>query len=128
MLTAYDTYHSAKEAIFTAETFEQIHQASRDTVENYLENRCIWDELNYYKQHGTILGNHTIFAYMQRMDAIRHMKVGDLVTMKIRVENNLVKNRAMVRRQPGHIRTAQRLERIRSMEQELVEVNRLLYL
>jgi hypothetical protein len=128
MLTAHDAYLLSHEALFVATTFEQIEQASRDTVENYLVNRVIWDELNYYKQHGAVLGHHPIFAWMQRMDAIRHMKVGDLVTLKIRIENNIVKNRAKVRKQPGHIFTADRLERIRKMEQELIEVNRLLNL
>ena len=128
MLTAYDAYKTAHESLFAVKTFEDIHKASRDTVENYLENRLIWDELNYYKQHGAVLGKHPIFAWMQRMDAIRHMKIGDLVTLKIRLENNMIKNRAKVRKEPGHKSTLDRLERIRKMEQELIEVNRLLNL
>jgi hypothetical protein len=128
MLTAHDAYKLSHEALFSVNTFEQIHQASRDTVENYLENRRIWDELNHYKTNGTILGKHPIFDWMKRQDAIRHMKVGDLVTMKIRIENNLVRNRASVRRQPGHPATADRQERIHKMELELSEVNRLLNL
>jgi hypothetical protein len=128
MLTAYDTYKLSHEALFVASTFEQIEKASRDTVENYLENRAIWDELNYYKQHGAVLGNHPIFAWMKRVDVIRHMNVGDLVTLKIRIENNLIRNRSAVRKQPGHKSTSDRLERIRKMEQELIEVNRLLNL
>jgi hypothetical protein len=128
MLTAYDAYRFARESIFVAETFEQISQSSRDAVENYLENRRIWDELNYYKEHGAVLGNHPIFAWMKRVDAIRGMKVNDLVTLKIRIENNLVKNRATMRRQPGHKNTADRHDRIKKMELELVEVNRLLHL
>jgi hypothetical protein len=128
MLTAYDAYKLAHESLFTSKTFEQIHQASRDTVENYLENRSIWLELNYYKENGSILGKHPIFDWMRRLDAIRHLKVGDLVTLKIRIENNLVRNRAAVRRQPGHPATADRKERIQKMEKELSEVNRLLNL
>lgn len=128
MLTAYDAYKRSHNLLFEAKTFEQIHEASFDTVENYLENRRIWDELNYYKEKGSILGKHPIFAWMQRQDAIRHLKVGDLVTLKIRLENNLVRNRASVRRQPKHPATADRHERIRKMELELSEVNRLLNL
>ena len=128
MLTAYDAYKLAHESLFKAETSDQIHQASRDTVENYLENRLIWDELNYYKEKGSILGKHPIFSWMQRMDAIRHLKVGDLVNLKIRIENNLVRNRAKLRREPGSPSTADRQERISKMEQELSEVNRLLNL
>jgi len=128
MLTAYDAYKLAHESLFTAKTFEQIHQASRDTVENYLENRSIWLELNYYKVNGVILGLHPIFDWLKRQDTIRHLKIGDLVTLKIRIENNLVRNRASVRRHPGHPATADRQTRIKKMELELSEVNRLLYL
>lgn len=128
MLTAHDAYKLAHDSLFSVKTFEQILQASHDTVENYLENRRIWDELNYYKEKGAILGKHQIFDWMQRLDAIRHLKVGDLVTLKIRIENNLVRNRAAVRRQPGHPATANRKERIQKMEKELSEVNRLLNL
>ena len=128
MLTAYDAYKTAHESLFAVKTFEDIHKASRDTVENYLENRLIWDELNYYKQHGAVLGKHPIFAWMQRLDVIRRMPTGNLVKLKIRIENNLVRNRAAVRRKPNHKSTADRLARIARMEQELIEVNRLLYL
>ncbi len=128
MLTAYDAYKLAHESLFKAVTYEQIFQASRDTVENYLENRLIWDELNYYKEKGIILGKHPIFHWMGRLDAIRRLKVGDLVNLKIRLENNLVRNRAAIRRQPGHAATFDRQERIRKMEQELSEVNRMLNL
>ncbi len=128
MLTAYDAYKDAHNSLFDATTFEQIHQASRDTVENYLENRRIWDELNYYKLNGSLLAKHPIFDWMKRLDEIRQMKTGQLVTLKIRIENNLVRNRATVRREPKHLLTSIRLGRIAKMEQELTEVNRLLHL
>jgi hypothetical protein len=128
MLTAYDAYKLAHDSLFKAETFEQIHKASRDTVENYLENHLIWDELNYYKEKGAILGKHPIFHWMERLDAIRRLKVGDLVNLKRRLENNLVKNRVQLRREPGSTSTADRQERIHKMEQELIEVNRMLNL
>lgn len=128
MLTAYDAYKLAHQSLFSASTIEQILDLSRDTVENYLENRCIWDELNYYKEKGVLLGKHPIFEWLKRLDEIRRMKVGVLVILKIRIENNLVRNRASVRREPNHPSTADRQERIRKMELELSEVNRLLNL
>ena len=128
MLTAYDAYKDAHNSLFDATTFEQIHQYSRDTVENYLENRRIWDELNYYKLNGALLAKHPIFDWMKRLDEIRQMPTGGLVNLKIRIENNLVRNRATVRRKPGHLLTSIRLGRIAKMEQELTEVNRLLHL
>ena len=54
------------------------------------------------------------------------MKIGDLVNLKIRLENNLVRNRKKVRTEKNHPQTASRIERIKEMEKELSEVNRLL--
>ena len=126
MLTAHDAYKHAHESLFTAKTFEAIHYHSREAVENYLENRRIWDELNYYKLNGTLLAKHPIFDWMKRLDEIRQMATGQLVNLKIRIENNLVRNRATVRRDPKHLLTSVRLGRIAKMEQELTEVDRLL--
>ena len=126
MLTAYDQYKQGHALLFSAKTHPEIYQASKDTVENYLENRLIWNELNHYKEKGSILGKHPIFAWLRRLDEIRGMKIGDLVNMKIRLENNLVKNKANVRRHPDHAQTLKRNERIKEMNKELSEVNRLL--
>ena len=128
MLTAYDNYKLSHSCLFTAGTQVEIHQASRDTVECYLENRLIWKELNHYKEKEAILGEHPIFSRLRRLDEIRRMKTGELVSMKIAKENNLVRNRAALRRQPDHPQTLKRKERIKILEQELMEVNRLLNL
>lgn len=128
MITAYNDYVRAHEELFSASTFEDIESASRTTVESYLENRRIWDELNHYKKTGQILGKHPIFDWVSRLDAIRRMRIGDLVKLKIRIENNLVRTRAAIRRQPGHVNTADRLRRAESLQKELNEVNRMLNL
>jgi hypothetical protein len=128
MLTAYDQYKQGHACLFTARTHEEIQKAARDTVENFLENRRIWKELNHYKEKGVILGEHPIFFWMRRLDEIRGMKVGDLVNLKIRLGNNLVRNRAAVRKHPDHTQTMNRKQRIIEMEKELTEVNRLLNL
>ena len=86
----------------------------------------IWEELNHYKKQGQVLGKHPIFDWMRRVDEIRRLKIGDLVNLKIRLENNLIRNRAAVRRSPNHPETGKRKDRITQMQGELSEVNRLL--
>lgn len=118
----------AHDRLFSAKTPADLFEASRDTVEKYLENRQIIDELNFYKENRQILGKHPIFSWIRRSDEIRGMKIGDLVNLKIRLENNLVKNRKKVRTEKNHPQTAQRIQRVKEMEKELSEVNRLLNL
>ena len=126
MITAYNDYIQSHESLFLAGTYDEISTLSERTVESYLENRRIWNELNHYKSTGEILGKHPIFAWMHRSEEIRRMKVPLLVKLKIRLENNLVRNRAALRKQPAHPKTSERRDRIASMERELAEVDRLL--
>jgi len=126
MNAAYDAYKQGHDSLFSAKTNDQVYDQARATVENYLNNRLIWEELNHYKKQGQILGRHPIFDWMRRVDEIRRLKIGDLVNLKIRLENNLIRNRAAVRRSPNHPETGKRKDRIIQMQGELSEVNRLL--
>ena len=128
MLSAHDNYVKGHDLLFTATNNEEMHKVAAMTVENYLANRTIWKELNHYKRTGELLGEHPIFSWIHRQKEIRSMRVSELVKLKARLENNLVRNRAALRRQPGHPRTRSRKERIEKMESELSEVNRMINL
>ena len=126
MITAHEHYVNAHDSLFQATSADEIFNRSRDTVEYYLENRSIWEELHHYKKTGAILGKHSIFAWMNRRDHLRGMSVGDLVKLKINLDNKLIKNRSLIRKQPDHPNTHNRMEAIRLYEKESTEVNRLL--
>lgn len=62
MLTAYDSYRENHEKLFNATSDEEISELSKITVEDFIEDRLILDELNHYKNTGEILGKHPIFS------------------------------------------------------------------
>lgn len=126
MLTAYDTYRKSHELLFVAESREQLDQATRATVENFLENRAIWRELFHYREKNSLLGEHPIFSWMKKQEEIRRLRIPELVNLKIRLENNLVRLRAKIRTQPDNPNTLKRKSIIASHQRELAEVNRLL--
>ncbi len=128
MLTAYDNYKQAHACLFTAGTQLEIHQASREAVENYLENRMIWKELNHYKENGVILGEHPIFDRMRRVDEIRKLNVMDLVKFRNKQMYNHWRIKSNLEHDPNHKETHRRRQRMKLLEQELSEVNRLLNL
>lgn len=128
MLSAYDLYKQGHESLFSARTQDDLHKASSQTVEKYLENRLIWEELNHYKNTKSILGKHPLFDRLRRFDHLRSMKIFDLVHRKIRLDNNLVRIKAKIRRNPGDPLTLKRRESAEEMQAELAEVNRLLNL
>jgi hypothetical protein len=63
MITAHSKYVKGHELLFEVAHKGDIacFNAARQTVENYLENRRIWAELEHYKKTKTVLGEHPIF-------------------------------------------------------------------
>ncbi|MGA2823309.1 MAG: hypothetical protein ABSE72_07255 [Bacteroidales bacterium] len=128
MLATHDEYIKHRDLLFQENDSVSVLEHSSGTVENYLENKSIWAEFNFYRENGRVLGKHPIFSFYKRINQIRGMTLGDIVRLKIRLENNMVKNKKLIRSQPGHGQTANRMERVEKMKNELMEVNRLLNL
>lgn len=89
MLTAYENYRKAHEKLFTAENQQEIEQSAKETVENYLDNRSIWKELNHYKETGNILGEHPIFSELDEINEIKKLSAKDLSKKKGNIRSNI---------------------------------------
>ncbi len=126
MLTAYDNYTQAHAKLFENISQQEVEELSKTVVENYLENRAIWKELNHYKEHGKVLGEHPIFDWFQRRDEIRQMKEGDLVKLRDQLKNKLPRTKKKIKEEPDHKDTEKRKERVLQFESELDLVNQLL--
>src|SRR5665647_2059755 len=63
MLTAYDDYRSDREKLYDLDknNLDACYQGARGVLDAYILNREIWEELNYYKIHETILGKRPEF-------------------------------------------------------------------
>jgi hypothetical protein len=58
MLTAYDDYRRDRDKLYDLDknNLEECYRGARVVLDAHILNREIWEELNYYKIHGTILG------------------------------------------------------------------------
>lgn len=126
MISAYEAYHLAHERLFTAMEPEDFAKASEEVVENYLDNREIWDELIHYKEHKTLLGLHPIFEALNRYEEIKKMNGTELVKLIKSLENNISRNMKLINDQPEHPETHNRKERVEKYQQELDEVRRVM--
>ncbi len=122
MLTAYDTYRKAHEDCFTAENEAQLLEYARATVENFIENRLIWEELNHYKTTGEILGKHPIFEELRELSAIRSMNATDLAKMKGNLRSSITKLHKALEKGDKPELNEQRHENLSSKERLLVAV------
>ena len=81
-LTAYHNYKDGhaeiKQALQAGVSEEELFDLAKTTVDNFELNLQIYDELNYYKEHGSILGKHEIFA-----DKMLEEKVNTMSTIEL---------------------------------------------
>ncbi len=87
-MTAFEEYckgqndlvkHSNGELVLTDEEFQAL---TKKTVAAYEENRGIYDELNYYKAHGKVLGKHPLFKQLSLEREVNAMSQEELLSFR----------------------------------------------
>lgn len=126
MITAYTTYVDDHKKLFEATTGEELQEIAASVVENYIENHQIWDELNYFKANGEILGKHPIFSQTDRMAEIQAMSTADHVKLQKNLMNNIARTKKNIADAPEHKNTEERKKSVEQWEFELDVVNKIL--
>ena len=126
MLTAYDNYVEGHRKLVEAMDEQVIAELSQSVVEDYLENRMIWEELEHYKKTGELLAKHPIFDWHKRREEIRSLTTPDLVKLKDQLENKIPRTRKLISDEPDHKETEKRQQRLSEFERELTEVKAIL--
>jgi hypothetical protein len=123
MLSAYDRY---RKAYADLDDTADLFVVARDVVDNFIENRDIWKELNHYKETGKVLGNHPIFNRQKRFAAFQQMKLQELIKLKKNTEFNIWRNKALIEKKDKPHLNGSRQEKIKELEADLKELNRLI--
>lgn len=80
MFTAYDNYRDAYMQITEENSQEENMKLAGEVIDNFLNNRSMWAELDYYKENGHILGEHPIFLNLNMKAEIA--KLSDIQLQK----------------------------------------------
>ena len=75
--TKYRAYVRLYNKLRDCSTLEQCAKVAGELVDNYIDNRLIWQELHWYQEHGSILGKHPAFAEFRRRRQLNEMAKGD---------------------------------------------------
>lgn len=122
----YHSYVRLHNRLRDCSSLEECADISRQLIDNYLDNRMIWDELNYYKEHRTLLGKHPAFAEFRRRSELLRLPVKELVRRQQQVRNNIWRVRSeMAKGDKPHLDVI-RQERLAGYEKELADIDRLL--
>lgn len=123
MLSAYDRY---QKAYLSLDEAQDLFGAAGEVVENFLENRKIWKELNHYKEKGKLLGDHPIFDRQKRFAGFQQMKLQELIKIKKNTEFSIWRNKALIDKGDKPHLNGSRMDKIRELEADLKELNRLI--
>lgn len=96
MFTAYDKYRAAFKDLSIANSPDDNFVLAQQVIENYLENRSIWEELEYYKEHGEVLGQHPLFSKLMLEKEISAIEDVDLIKKLTNARSNVTKNKSRV--------------------------------
>ena len=95
MFTSFGNYKNALEKLYALgdRESEEAAQLCETVVEEYLKNREIWDELEYYKEHGQILGKAAKFRELEKAEELSKLSDVELVNKRRSAEVNISKRK-----------------------------------
>ena len=125
-ITHYYNYCEAHPKLTISSSEGDIFNASSDTVENWLLNRLIYKEFEYYQKNKKLLMKHPIFKLIKRESEIVSMTVADIFKLHSQLKMNIWRNKKWIEEEPGSEFTGERIERLKNYEFELNIVLRLL--
>ena len=96
MFTAYDNYREAYTLLSDKNTKDENLQLAEAVVENYLANRAMWEELDYYLANGEILGNLPIFELLKLRKEISALTDMDLMKKLNTTKPNITKSKKAI--------------------------------
>ena len=126
MISAYENYKSAHAALFAPDNEDKLTEIAASVVENYIENRMIWDELEYYKANAEIFGAHPIFAELERFKELRSLSTADLYKKMENLRIGILKDKKKISEDPENVLQSKWREALSRKESDMSEVKRIL--
>lgn len=125
-LSAYHLYKAAHAKLFDCTTIEDSLHTATDVVLNYIENTSIYKELNHYKKHNVLLGEHPIFEHYQKLGSLQKLSTVDLIEKRTKLKHNIWRIENNISKEPNSHLNVSRAADLKKKIMELSEVHRLL--
>lgn len=122
----YHAYVRLHEKLRGCADLGECAETAGELVDNYIDNRLIWQELTWYQKHGSLLGKHPAFAEFRRRKELLNMPVKELMTRLRQVEMNIWRVKSELAKGDKPHLDAVRRERLAGYEKERADILRLL--
>lgn len=126
MITSWHAFSHAHEDLYSCGTLEECYDTAKKVIENFRQNRRIYSEFAYYKEHHALLGKHPIFAESRKLESLRRAPLSSLVKMKSNLEKNIWRIAGRIKAGERPDLQAQREERLAACRRELADVKRII--
>lgn len=97
-ITTYWQCVDLHEQLFLCHKNGECRDTAALLVNTFIEDRLIKRELEYYKQHRGILGEHRIFAEQRKISDIRRMPLRELLRKEKQLRDNIWRIRSEIAR------------------------------
>lgn len=124
--SSFYKYRDLHKQLRDCTTLDECSTKSEKLLANFIENRQIYDEFNYYKNNKTVLGKHPIFKQFENIKAIRKLSIKELVIKQQQLEHNIWRIESEIKKGNKPHLEASRKESLSVKIAELAEVKRLL--
>lgn len=125
-ITAYRNCVQAYDSLSDCSDHKELLSKLSSLVNNFIDNHKIYKELKHYKDNKKVLGDHKIFGQFQRIKDLRNLKSIDLFKKKKNIEHAIWRNTSLIKKDKRSDLLQQREEKIKELQMQLAEVNRLL--
>lgn len=125
-LTAWENYTAAHAALFDCITPEKCYATARKVLDNILENRRIFEELDHYREHHKPLGIHPIFERMRQIRAFKKLTIPELFRAQKRLQYRVWWYRAEIAKNDKPHLKETREARLEEYEAQLFEVDKII--
>jgi len=128
MITSHKNYVEGHERLYYVvdKSNEECYRAAEAVVENYLNNRMIWEELETYKKTGRVLGVHPAFERFSRRKEIEEMGAEQLMKEYRTLPRNIARAKKMIKDNKDSEANKDRMDRIVKQEEDLKMVKRIM--
>jgi len=125
-ITAYTGFAREHAKLFSCSTLEECLATAKKCVNFYCQNRKIFSEFAYYKEHGVVLGKHPIFDEMRHRRELLSMGILDMERRRQNLRDAIWRLKKQIRLDERPDLEASRMELLETKERELDEIGRLI--
>jgi len=125
--SSYYRYKELHKKLSDCTSLQECANTAGELLASYLDNLAIYAELNYYKQHKSVLGKHPVFKHYHRLQELKALSIKDLVELQRRLNHNIWRIESEISKGDKPNLDEDRKQRLILRKNQLSEVDRLLY-